>query len=295
MLSHNFKTAFPNLIKENVSLKDMTTIKIGGTAELVFYPENHIQIKQFIVLLKKLEIPYIVLGGGSNSIFNDRTYNTPVIVSSNLRTNLKINSNYVRVSAGYTLSEVIKKTMSANLSGLEYFAGIPGTIGGAAAGNAGSFGKSISDFIEGIATVNDNGLHYYDRNDIEFKYRSTNIPKDEIIYEIDLKLEKSSIDIVEQSYSDFLEKKKKSQPINLKTAGCVFKNKEGVSAGYLIDKNNLKGKAQGDIKISELHANYFVNTGKGKFSDFIILAEEVKKEIKRKENIELEIEVKVFE
>lgn len=199
----------------------------------------------------------------------------------------------IEVSASDNLASVARQTAEEGLSGLEYFAGIPGTVGGAIFGNAGIKNHSISDNLIKIEIVDfDGNKKILDKKNINFEYRKSGISNC-VITRAFFQLKKSDKNAILNVISQELEKRKKTQPIGTKNAGCIFKNPQNDSAGRLIDSLNLKNYNIGDIEISSKHANFFINRNNGTAGDMLRMIEFVKKEIFEKYNIELEPEIRI--
>jgi len=290
-------------IKRNVLLKNYTTFKIGGPAKYFFVAKNKEELISAISAAKKNHLPFFILGGGSNLLVSDKGFNGLV------------------VKFGQPLSWYVSK-------GLEWAAGIPGTIQGGVYGNAGAFGKSMKDIIESVEVFDaETGkIKIFKNKDCRFSYRNSIFRKkknqsakqsfmlgrahksmcsDLIILSVRIKQQVSegSEDGEEdkvlfapkkvnaKKIKQYLDYKKQTQPLNFPSAGSVFKNPKGFSAGELIEKCGLKGKKVGNVKISEKHANFIVNLGQGKAKDVIKLIKLIKKKVKNKFKILLEEEI----
>jgi UDP-N-acetylmuramate dehydrogenase len=190
---------------------------------------------------------------------------------------------------------VVHRAREKGYAGLEGLAGIPGSMGGAIKGNSGSFGYEIGSVVESVTVINRQGeLSNLNREILDPRYRSAAVPGGCIILSANLRLPKDDVDEVAKRMGRFLEEKRRKQPVSVWSAGSVFKNPEGTYAGMLIDNAGCKGMRRGDIEVSGLHANFFVNTGKGKASDFLALMEDVKERVSRAFGIELEPEIKII-
>ncbi|WP_297209031.1 MULTISPECIES: UDP-N-acetylmuramate dehydrogenase [Thermodesulfovibrio] len=275
------------------SLDRYTTLGIGGLADFVLFPEEK-DITKSIEAIKNEGIPYYIIGGGSNLLISDRGFRGVIIHTKRLEM-IELQGNILTVGAGARLGRVLAFMLKRGLSGMEGLIGIPGTVGGAVFGNAGSFGVEIKDCLEEIELIdNELRIKTLRKNDINFQYRKSGLPENSLIVKAVFKLRDSS----EDSYikmRNYLQTKIKSQPLTSRSAGCVFKNPEGTSAGYLIDKAGLKGTKIGDIVVSSIHANYFINTGRGSSSDFLKLMELVRERVLKVFSIELEPEIKFLE
>ncbi len=279
--------------KEEEPLANYTTLRIGGSSKLIVFPEED-TLRDLMAVIKNESIPYYIIGGGSNLLISDRGFRG-VIINTRKMNRIEQEGLKITLSSGVMLEKVLAFLSQKKLSGMEGLIGIPGTIGGAIYGNAGSFGYEIKDCLQEI-TVIDEKLEYktLKQEDINFSYRSSGLPKNFIITAACFKLKQENIDIVSKM-KEFLLQKRLSQPLKERSAGCVFKNPDGHSAGYLIDKAGLKGTRIGDIVVSSLHANYFINVGCGKAEDFLKLMDTVKERVFKVFSIELEPEIKYLE
>lgn len=274
-------------------LAPYTTLGIGGKADFIVFPEEG-NILNLMEIIKNEAIPFYVIGGGSNLLISDRGFKGVVINTRRMDT-ISLDRFTLTVGAGARLGRIIALLLKKGLSGMEGLIGIPGTIGGAVFGNAGSFGYEIKDCLEEIEII-DSLLkeRIIKKSEIKFQYRSSGLPENSIIKRVKFILKEEKEDIFSKM-RDFLIKKRQTQPLKERSAGCVFKNPEGTSAGFLIDKAGLKGTRVGDIIVSNLHANYFINAGKGKATDFLRLMEIVRERVFKIFSVELEPEIKFLE
>jgi len=278
--------------KKNESLAKYTTLRIGGKAEIIIFPDEE-KIQALLMVIKNEGIPYYVIGGGSNLLVSDKGFRG-VIINTKKMESIRVDGLNLIVSGGAKLGKVIAVLVKKGLSGMEGLVGIPGSVGGAIKGNAGSFGYEIKDCLKELEVIDkDLKIKTLKKQDINFKYRNSGLSEEYIIKTAKFNLIKDD----GQSFKkmkNFLEKKMKTQPLRDRSAGCVFKNPDGNPAGYLIDKAGLKGLRVGDIVVSSIHANYFINVGRGKASDFLRLMEIVKERVFKIFSIELEPEIKLL-
>jgi UDP-N-acetylmuramate dehydrogenase len=280
-----------------------TSLQIGGPADVALFPDEP-SLPELIKTLIKEGIPYVAVGGGTNILIKDNGIYGAVIFTSKMNNiksqQLAISSQQsdeecIFVQSGCSLQKVINLCIEHGLSGIEGLAGIPGSIGGAIAGNAGSFGCEIKDVIK---TVNllmpDGNIKELSVNDINFLYRNADIPAGSIILGAVLSLKKDEPFEIKKRVMEFMNEKKSRQPVSKSSAGCVFKNAEGVSAGRLINEAGCKGMKIGGIEVSRVHANFFINTGRGTADDFLKLMDIVSKKVKDKFGIVLEPEIRIY-
>lgn len=284
------------IAREEMSLH--TTLRIGGPADIFAVPKDVLSLKYLLMYLSEKGIPVTIIGGGSNILISDHGIDG-VVISSQSLTRVEIieradTFSRLFVESGTPLQSLLNMSKQEGLSGLEGLVGIPGSLGGAVKGNAGSFGIEIGDVIESIAVMDLKGnISIIEKEEAKFGYRSSGIPEGFVLSVI-IRLKRDDPQEVSKRMSIHLEEKRERQPISLWSAGCVFKNPEGVSAGRLIDEAGCKGMRRGDIEVNEKHANFFINKRKGKASDFIALMDEVKARVFTSFGIELEPEIRIL-
>lgn len=282
-------------IKENVSLKTLTTLKVGGISKYVFYPKNVTSLKKALTLFKENNINYKIFGNGSNIIPSDKIYDGVIIKLSSLN-NLKINDEVIEVEAGYSLMKLAKEVIKLGLSGLEWANGIPGTIGGAVYMNAGAYKQDMSFVLEKITVLDENmNIVTLNKDELDFSYRHSRLMEENLIcLSATLKLEKKDISLIEEVVNKRKEKRMETQPLEYPSAGSVFRNPFNDFAGRLVEECNLKGKQIGGAMISLKHANFIINKDNATGNDVLDLINLAKKEVKEKFNIELKQEQELF-
>ncbi|MEN2986387.1 MAG: UDP-N-acetylmuramate dehydrogenase [Thermodesulfovibrionaceae bacterium] len=277
--------------KRDEPLKNYTTLRIGGLAKFIVYP-NYENILKLMEFLKDENIPFFVIGKGSNLLVSDSGYEGVVINITKIK-GIKLDRDFIEVMAGESLTKVVILTAKKGLSGLEGLVGIPGSVGGAIKGNAGSFGYEISGSLEEIEVITEDcEFRKFKGKELDFGYRKSGVKDGWIITKSKFKLNEDPAEEILKKVKGFMKKRIMTQPVKERSAGCVFKNPEGFSAGALIEQVGLKGFRVGDIMVSRLHANYFINIGDGKASDFLKLLDIVRDKVFRVFNIELEPEIK---
>jgi UDP-N-acetylmuramate dehydrogenase len=196
--------------------------------------------------------------------------------------------------AGTALRKLLNLAKAEGYRGIEGLAGIPGCLGGAVRGNAGSFGFEIGNVVESATVIRMDGeIVTVERDDLRFGYRSCAVPDGSIIVSVNVRLEKDDAKKISRIANDFLQEKLRKQPISLLSAGCVFKNPAGTHAGRLIDEAGCKGMRRGEVEVSGLHADFFVNRGNGTAADFLGLMEDVKERVMKSFGVELEPEIRI--
>jgi len=274
-------------IKKNVLLKNYTTFKIGGRAKYFYAAKDKEDLIRAITLAKKMKLPFFILGGGSNLLISDRGFNGLVI------------------KFGQPLSLYVSK-------GLEWAVGIPGTIQGAVCGNTGAFKQSMQDAVKEVEVfdVKTGEIKNFKNKDCQFSYKDSIFKKKKNLIILSVKIKNRASEGSEdedenevliaskksnaQKIKEYLDYRKERQPLNFPSAGSVFKNPPGFSAGELIDECGLKGKKIGNVKISEKHANFIVNLGRGEAKDVMRLIKIIKNRVKKKFGVVLEEEIVIL-
>lgn len=286
-------------IKFDESMAAHTSLKIGGPVDIMISPEDPVSLKHVLLAAKRENIPVFILGSGTNLLVSDGGIEGIAVSLEAFRsiefTKETDDRNAVLyVSSGVPLAMLVSLARKYGYSGIEALAGIPGSVGGSVSMNAGSFGTEIKDVITSVALMDMGGdITVLKRDELDFSYRSSNLPEGSIILSVNVRLKKDDPDKVIERTKDFLEKKKNTQPLGESSAGCVFKNPEGDAAGRLIDAAGCKGMKKGDVEVSAVHANYFINRGKASCADFIGLMETVRNKVQEHSGIVLEPEIKI--
>lgn len=295
---------FKEKLKREKDLKKYSTFMIGGQAKYFLELEKGNDVKTAIESAIKDNIPFYIIGFGSNTLLCDGYFDGLVIVYKSNNPSLIFEDSFVKADAAVPLYSLVSKSKENGLSGLEWAIGIPGTLGGAINGNAGAFGKSISDSIESVEFIEivnrEIKKKEFSKQECGFDYRQSVFKENNnlIILSAKLKLEKKEREGIEQELKINLEKRK-NVPKGF-SVGSVFKNyfdkekKEFVSAGKLIEECGLRGKRIGDAQISNEHGNFIINLNKAKARDVIELISLAKKEVENKFFIKLEEEIKFF-
>lgn len=284
-------------VRENIALAPFTTWGIGGKARWFAEPQTVSELAALIAEAELNDVRLYVLGGGSNLLVSDGVLDGLVICLSSYEfKKVEVDDYHCQIIAGSgaPFTKVINLAKEKGFSGLEYFAGIPGTIGGAALMNAGTKGHAIGLRIKEVGVVDMAGrFGIYNRNNLFFTYRQSNL-NDLVITSVKLDVRKDLPELIESRCASLIQKKSETQPLDQKSAGCVFKNPVKNSAGLLIDKAGCKGWREGDAVVSEVHANFIVNDGKATYADTMKLIERVQKQVYLKFNIMLELEIKIW-
>ncbi len=276
-------------------LSKYTTFRIGGPAKYFIIPSDKEDLEKVLIYSNEHAIPLFVLGGGSNVLARDSGF-PGIIVSlgGNFFKDISIDNDLIRAGAGARLSRLIDLSIKSNLSGLEFLSGIPGTVGGAVFMNAGSSEKWIGDFIEKVVAIDLSGKTVeLKNNDLLFEYRRSNL-HEYVIIDVYLTLNEGEQLRSKKICEEFINEKRSNQELSLASAGCVFKNPSGYSAGKLIDEAGLKGFNVNDAVVSTKHANFIVNRSNANASDVFRLIDEIKVRVKRSSGFDLELELKIL-
>ena len=287
---------YGNNISKNIKLSNYSWFNLGGPADIFFRPENKNQLINFLTEIKDNNYKVHILGAGSNTLIRDSGVKGVVIKLSSKFADIKLLAkDTIEVGASTLDRKVSDFAKNNDISGMEFLSCIPGSIGGAIIMNSGCYGSDISKILVSIKVIDNNGKEKEIKNDqIKFYYRGSNLSKNFIILSAILKGNISSKKIIEKRQNEYIEKKKESQPSQIKTAGSTFKNNDKKKAWMLIKESGCDKFYEGDAKISEKHCNFFVNSGKAKAADIEKLINKVKKEVKIKTGVDLELEIKII-
>ena len=300
-------------IIKNFPLSKITTLGIGGPAKEFVVVKSTDELSEAIKYAKKQNLHYYIVGGGSNLLINDK--GVDFLVIKNEISGISHLGGVIKVKSGTPLQELVDFTIEHNLSGLENLTGIPGSVGGAIFGNAGAYGQTISDHLESVSILNEEGESKdLSKDECGFNYRDSMFKKNGlIILEVTFSLDKGDREQLQNGAKEILSQRLIKYPAGIKCPGSFFKNiiaetlpKEiieklppekvpygKVNAGYLLEEVGAKGKRLGDIEIADYHANLFVNIGNGTAKDFYDLAKQQKQKVEEKFGITLEPEVQL--
>ena len=277
-------------------LSKYTTYKVGGKARLLVYPKTVDKIISLLEIIERENIKYFILGNGSNVLFSDDFYDG-IIIKLDHFNKLEITDTNIKVGAGCSLIKVVLESVKNNLTGLEFAAGIPGTIGGAIFMNAGAYNFEMKNIVKDVTVLTPElKVITLTNNEMQFNYRESFLQhhKGYICLEATLKLNKGNREVSEEIIKDRKLKRKKTQPLEYPSAGSVFRNPEGMYSGKIIEDLNLKGYKVGGAMISKKHANFIINTGNATASDIKEIIDYVKEKVKEKYNINLRVEQRLI-
>ena len=280
-------------IERNVPLYKYTTYRVGGIASAIVYPKNVDSLMKLIRFVRSKDIPFKILGFGSNLLFSSKQYNGILIRLDEFRDLEFFGTSKVRVGAGYSLVKLSLQAAKRGLAGLEFAAGIPGTIGGAVFMNAGAYKSDMGYIVQDITVLTpDLRIIKLENKELDFHYRSSFLQKHPgyICLEAVIRLEKGDKNAIEEVIKDRRRRRIESQPLNFPSAGSVFRNPEGMFAGKMIEDLGLKGFQIGGAKVSEKHANFIINYDHATGEDIKSLIEYVREKVKKEYHVELKVE-----
>lgn len=285
-------------VKKNVPLAGYTTFKTGGPADLFYEAKSSGDLIKAVGSAHKLGIPIFILGGGSNVLVGDKGFKGLVVRVKNSKVKMqKCNSkSKIFAEAGVPLSRLVQLAKEKSLTGLEFAAGVPGTLGGAVYGNAGEPEVGLGDRVASVTLMMPDGkVKVVDRRWMEFGYRKSRLGKYSparrpIILSVVLQLEDGERSRIEHSVQERWKRRRQAFPVE-PSAGCIFKNPKSYPAGFLIDRCGLKGRRIGKAQISKKHANFIVNLGEASAADVLGLIRLCKDKVREKFGLELEEEI----
>jgi UDP-N-acetylmuramate dehydrogenase len=282
-------------IKKNVLLSALTSFKIGGRAEYFFQPKTVKDLREILVFTRRQRIRVFILGAGSNILVSQEGLPGLVIkLSSKNFEGCVCKGSCIIAGSSLKLNKLIAFATSRSLSGLEFLSGIPGSLGGAVAGNAGAWGQSIGPRVMQAGVLDYSGKQkILTAKQLKFTYRSSNLHKYIIIW-VKLGLNPAQKNAIQARIREYLLSRRKSQGDRLPNAGCIFKNPPGGSAGRLIDLCGLKGRRRGQAMISTRHANFILNTGNAGSNDVLSLMELMQNKVRQKFRVTIEPEIKIW-
>lgn len=285
-------------IKYNEPMAKHTSFKIGGPAQCFINAESVEEIKQICKVASKNDINLTIIGNGSNLLVTDNGINGIVVKVNIKKFELEFSNDDVSliVGAGNKLGEIAQKLLRNEITGFEFAAGIPGTIGGAVRMNAGAYGKEMKDIVETVKYMDYDGNIYEKSNkDLEFEYRKSMFAKNKfIILEAKLKLQKGNAQYIKDKMLEFEQSRKQKQPLEFPSAGSTFKRGTDFITAKLIDDAGLKGYRVGGAMVSTKHAGFVVNENNATAQDVLNLVKHIKQEVYKKFNKKIELEIQVI-
>ena len=284
-----------NVLK-NEPMSRHTTFRIGGDADFFLTPSNEADLAKLLEFIGKENIPYFILGNGSNILVGDKGFRGAVICPHKKMDTVLCRENEVYAECGAFLSKAASAAAKAELCGLEFASGIPGTVGGAVYMNAGAYGEEMSGVIKTVKYIDTDGkVLEVPANECGFGYRkSIFTDSGKVILSCTFELKHGNADEIKAKTADLTQRRVTKQPLDKPSAGSTFKRPEGHFAGGLIEQAGLKGYSIGGAAVSEKHAGFVINTGSATASDVIALIGYIKKTVYEKYGVMLEPEVKLI-
>jgi UDP-N-acetylmuramate dehydrogenase len=289
VIENEFKGKFT----KNFPLSQYTSFKCGGKVKYLIYPEKIDEVKKIIEISKEFNKYFIFLGKGTNVLVSDDDFDGIVISTLKMK-DFTFEKSKIICECGLKISDILNLCIKNSLTGLEFLAGIPGTIGGGIKNNAGLKYQWISEKINWIEYLDTENLNIIkkDKKELNFDYRKSEF-KNEFIWKCAFFLKEGDRKEIKEKINEYMKERKMKQPLGY-SAGSIFKNPYPYYAGELIEKCGLKGYEIGDCYISEKHANFIINRGKGKSQDVYDLIKIIKQKVKEKFNINLELEIEII-
>ncbi len=281
----------------NQPTKELTSIKIGGLADLFVIPEDLDDLKKVLSFCRKGNLPFFIMGNGSKLLVRDKGFRGVIIKLGESFKSIVSNGNQVRVGAGVELATLIDFAAKKSFPGLGSLLGIPGTVGGAIAKNVSAFGKSLSEKVLSVKVLDgNNNCLVLSKKNIDFGYRTSTFldNKDWVIIEVRLELWPGKKEEIILRSRQARERRTLTQPLSFSSAGCIFKNPSSHPAGFLIEAAGCLGMKVGNAQVSLQHANFIINKGNATARDVISLIEKVRKKVEDKFAISLELELEVI-
>lgn len=282
-------------LQPGVALSSLTSLGIGGTTALLGLSKHDV-IPDLLKVLDSRGVPHKFLGGGSNLLVADGELPFVVLQLTAAAPEIVIEGNLAHVDAAADLGRTVTFCAKHDLGGMEGLIGVPGTVGGALRMNAGAYGTQIGSYVRAVKLYRaaSRSIKILRGTQISFEYRHTSFAADDMMLAVTLELPTKSFPEILKGIRICNEKRRSSQPIGQKSAGCIFKNPPGASAGRMIDELGLKGLCAGDARVSDRHANFFVNTGNATAGEMLTLISDVRERVEKNFGVKLEHEVVVW-
>ncbi|MBU9725990.1 UDP-N-acetylmuramate dehydrogenase [Diplocloster modestus] len=283
-------------VKLKEAMKKHTTFRVGGPADYFITPHTIQEIQQTIRICNDCKIPYYILGNGSNLLVSDTGYRGAVIQVFQNLDQIRVQGTHIAAQAGVLLSRLAKRALEEGLGGLEFAAGIPGTVGGASVMNAGAYGGELKDVCTAVTMLTPQGeLRVLTRDEMEFGYRTSAVAKEHgIVVESEFELTPREAELIRGRMEKLQKARSEKQPLEYPSAGSTFKRPEGYFAGKLIMDAGLRGCRIGDAQVSEKHCGFVINRGSATASQIMQLIRHIQAEVKEQFGVTLETEVKTL-
>lgn len=270
-----------------------TTFRVGGPAACLITLESQEQLCRLQRYLSLIEMPFVVVGNGSNILVSDEGYSGVVLQIGEKMSAIRVEGTCIVAQAGALLSQVAKEALAHGLTGLEFASGIPGSVGGGVVMNAGAYGGEMKQVVKKVTVVNQNGeIMELDNSTMEFGYRYSTIRNQPfVVTEVTFQLQEGNAEEIKALMEELAVRRREKQPLEYASAGSTFKRPEGYYAGELIMKAGLRGFRIGGAQVSEKHCGFVINRGDATAADIMDVIHEVQERVKEKFNVRLEMEV----
>lgn len=282
-------------IELNAKMKEHTSFKVGGPVDVLVTPIDYNEIINIIKLCKDYKVPFYIIGNGSNLLVKDGGIRGVVIKLTKLD-KITVDGEKINAQGGAIIAETSRVARDASLTGLEFACGIPGSIGGALAMNAGAYDGEMSMVVESSLVLDGHGnFLQLNKEQLELEYRMSAILKNNyVVLEVTFQLKKGDYEKIKNRIDELMQRRREKQPLEYPSAGSTFKRPTGYFAGKLIQDSGLKGKSVGDAEVSVKHSGFIINKGNAKAKDILDLIEIVQNTVKEKFNVELHPEVRII-
>lgn len=283
-------------VKTAEPMSSHTTFRVGGPADYFVEPETAAELAGVVKLCKEMQMPYMILGNGSNLLVGDKGYRGVMITLGRNWSDITVEGTHIRAGAGAMLSAVSRKALNASLTGLEFAAGIPGTIGGAVFMNAGAYGSDMSAVLTEVTILTaDGNVQKIPACEMELGYRTSCVGKcGYVVLEAEMELEPGEQDAIRLRVDELTVQRKTKQPLEFPSAGSTFKRPEGYFAGKLIQDAGLRGYQVGGAQVSEKHCGFVINRGGATAADIMQLCHDVQERVRAEFGVTLELEVRTI-
>ncbi len=283
-------------VQKDEPMKQHTTFRVGGNADYFVMPQDATEVKKIIELCKTVNMPYYVIGNGSNLLVSDTGYRGVIIQIYKQMNNIEVHGETIKVQAGALLSRVGTVALEYGLTGFEFAAGIPGTVGGAVVMNAGAYGGEMKDIITNATVLTQEGeVKTLNKEELELGYRTSVIAKEGyIVLEAQYKLQKGEKELIRARMDELKTLRVTKQPLEYPSAGSTFKRPEGYFAGKLIQDAGLRGFQVGGAQVSEKHCGFVINKEQATAADVMELMRQVAERVRQEFGVTLEAEVKTL-
>ena len=288
----DIKSVFRGSISINAPLAQYTSMKVGGPADYLLEPADRDDLVAVVLYLRRQDFPMMVIGRGSNLLVSDEGIRGAVVSLEAALSDVRLEGEYVVAESGARLTKLVDFCVQRGLAGMEWAAGIPGTVGGGVVMNAGAHGEQMSDHLVDVEVLRNDAVQVIPKSEAFFAYRSSGFRND-VVLSARFAFPHGDREALIRHRSELMKKRNETQPLNLPNSGSMFKNPQGMYAARLIEQAGLKGKRVGGAQISEKHANFIVNLGDAKASDVLTLLDLSRRTVYQNTGILLELEVKL--